>query len=43
MLMFDRISQISETGGEYGKGVVQAELDVKPDLCSSAAISRTIP
>ena len=32
MLMFDRISEISETGGEYGKGVVRAELDVKPDL-----------
>jgi 3-hydroxyacyl-[acyl-carrier protein] dehydratase/trans-2-decenoyl-[acyl-carrier protein] isomerase len=32
MLMFDRISQISETGGEYGKGFVRAELDVKPDL-----------
>jgi 3-hydroxyacyl-[acyl-carrier protein] dehydratase/trans-2-decenoyl-[acyl-carrier protein] isomerase len=32
MLMFDRISEISETGGEYGKGVVRAELDVNPDL-----------
>src|SRR5439155_13492361 len=32
MLMFDRISEISETGGEFGKGLVQAELDVKPDL-----------
>src|SRR5260370_29537501 len=32
MLMFDRISEISETGGEYGKGLVPAELDVKPDL-----------
>src|SRR5712675_40103 len=32
MLMFDRISEISETGGEYGKGFVRAELDVKPDL-----------
>src|SRR5713101_4190009 len=32
MLMFDRISEISETGGEYGKGVVRAELDMKPDL-----------
>jgi 3-hydroxyacyl-[acyl-carrier protein] dehydratase / trans-2-decenoyl-[acyl-carrier protein] isomerase len=32
MLMFDRISEISETGGEHGKGVVRAELDVKPDL-----------
>jgi len=32
MLMFDRISEISETGGEFGKGLVRAELDVKPDL-----------
>jgi 3-hydroxyacyl-[acyl-carrier protein] dehydratase / trans-2-decenoyl-[acyl-carrier protein] isomerase len=32
MLMFDRISEISATGGEYGKGLVRAELDVKPDL-----------
>ena len=32
MLMFDRISEISETGGEHGKGVIRAELDVKPDL-----------
>src|SRR5882757_4316629 len=32
MLMFDRISEISETGGEFGKGIVRAELDVKPDL-----------
>ena len=32
MLMFDRISEISETGGEHGKGHVRAELDVKPDL-----------
>jgi 3-hydroxyacyl-[acyl-carrier protein] dehydratase/trans-2-decenoyl-[acyl-carrier protein] isomerase len=32
MLMFDRITQISEQGGEHGKGQVIAELDVKPDL-----------
>jgi 3-hydroxyacyl-[acyl-carrier protein] dehydratase/trans-2-decenoyl-[acyl-carrier protein] isomerase len=32
MLMFDRISEIAEEGGEYGKGLVRAELDVKPDL-----------
>jgi 3-hydroxyacyl-[acyl-carrier protein] dehydratase/trans-2-decenoyl-[acyl-carrier protein] isomerase len=32
MLMFDRISEISDSGGEYGKGLVRAELDVKPDL-----------
>jgi len=32
MLMFDRITEISETGGEYGKGLVRAELNVNPDL-----------
>jgi 3-hydroxyacyl-[acyl-carrier protein] dehydratase / trans-2-decenoyl-[acyl-carrier protein] isomerase len=32
MLMFDRITEISETGGPHGKGLVRAELDVKPDL-----------
>jgi 3-hydroxyacyl-[acyl-carrier protein] dehydratase/trans-2-decenoyl-[acyl-carrier protein] isomerase len=32
MLMFDRISEIAEKGGEYGKGLVRAVLDVKPDL-----------
>ncbi|HRF09136.1 MAG TPA: 3-hydroxyacyl-[acyl-carrier-protein] dehydratase FabA [Xanthobacteraceae bacterium] len=32
MLMFDRITEISETGGENGKGYIRAEMDVKPDL-----------
>jgi 3-hydroxyacyl-[acyl-carrier protein] dehydratase/trans-2-decenoyl-[acyl-carrier protein] isomerase len=32
MLMFDRITSISEEGGEYGKGHIRAELDVNPDL-----------
>jgi 3-hydroxyacyl-[acyl-carrier protein] dehydratase/trans-2-decenoyl-[acyl-carrier protein] isomerase len=32
MLMFDRISEIAEGGGGHGKGMVRAELDVKPDL-----------
>src|SRR5262249_11731562 len=32
MLMFDRITEIAETGGEYGKGLVRAELNVNPDL-----------
>lgn len=32
MLMFDRISEMSDQGGEHGKGLVRAELDVKPDL-----------
>ena len=32
MLMFDRITEINDTGGEYGKGLIREELDVKPDL-----------
>ena len=32
MLMMDRITLISDTGGEYGKGEITAELDVRPDL-----------
>ena len=32
MLMFDRIVQIDNTGGEHGKGQVIAELDINPDL-----------
>lgn len=32
MLMFDRITEISVEGGEFGKGVIRAELDVRPDL-----------
>ncbi len=31
MLMFDRITHISESGGNYGKGEIIAELDVKKD------------
>ena len=30
--LFDRITSISETGGEHGKGRIVAELDVRPDL-----------
>jgi 3-hydroxyacyl-[acyl-carrier protein] dehydratase/trans-2-decenoyl-[acyl-carrier protein] isomerase len=32
MLMFDRITEIAETGGRNGKGVIRAELDINPDL-----------
>ncbi len=32
MLMFDRIIDINETGGEFSKGEVIAELDIKSDL-----------
>ena len=32
MLMIDRIIHISHEGGEYNKGMVVAELDIRPDL-----------
>ncbi len=32
MLMFDRISEISETGGPNGKGLIRAEFAINPDL-----------
>lgn len=32
MLMFDRITHISDEGGAHGLGEIKAELDVKPDL-----------
>ena len=32
MLMFDRITNVSLEGGEHGKGVIEAEFDIKPDL-----------
>lgn len=32
MLMTDRVTQISNTGGKYGKGEIVAELDIRPDL-----------
>ena len=32
MLMFDRITHISDEKGMFGKGEVRAELDIKPDL-----------
>ena len=32
MLMFDRITEISETGGEFDKGYARAELDIHRDL-----------
>ena len=32
MLMFDRIGEIAETGGAYGKGLIRADLAVRPDL-----------
>ena len=32
MLMFDRITEIREDGGAHGKGMIRAELDIRPDL-----------
>ena len=32
MLMFDRITEINQNGGEYKKGKIKAELDIKDDL-----------
>jgi 3-hydroxyacyl-[acyl-carrier protein] dehydratase/trans-2-decenoyl-[acyl-carrier protein] isomerase len=32
MLMFDRIVEINDDGGEHGKGMVLAELDITPEL-----------
>jgi len=32
MLMIDRITNINENGGEFSKGEIIAELDIKPDL-----------
>ncbi len=32
MLMFERITEISETGGEHGKGRIAAQMEVRPDL-----------
>ena len=31
MLMIDRISNISETGGKYGVGFIEAEMDINPE------------
>ena len=32
MLMFDRITTINDDGGAFGKGQIEAELDINPDL-----------
>ena len=32
MLMFDRITHISNSGGNYDRGLIKAELDIKPEL-----------
>jgi 3-hydroxyacyl-[acyl-carrier protein] dehydratase/trans-2-decenoyl-[acyl-carrier protein] isomerase len=32
MLMIDRITEINSVGGSSGKGMIAAEMDVRPDL-----------
>ena len=32
MLMLDRVVDVQEAGGKYGKGLLKAELDIKPEL-----------
>ena len=32
MLMFDRITSITSDGGAHGKGYIEAEFDINPDL-----------
>ena len=32
MLMVDRIADINDSGGSYGKGLIVAELDIRPEL-----------
>lgn len=32
MLMFDRITNVAEEGGAHGKGMIEAEFDINPDL-----------
>ena len=32
MLMCDRITNITDTGGPHDKGLIRAELDINPDL-----------
>ncbi len=31
MLMFDRIDEIAEAGGQHGKGLIRAAFDIKPE------------
>jgi len=32
MLMVDRVTHVSDSGGKYGRGELDAELDIRPDL-----------
>lgn len=42
MLMFDRITKISDAGGAFDKGYMEAELDIHPDFGFSTVISKPI-
>lgn len=43
MLMLDRVTLISDEGGTYGKGEINAELDINPDLWFFACHFETDP
>ena len=43
MLMFDRITHISDSGGAHDKGEIRAELDIKQDLWFFDCHFRTDP
>ena len=42
MLMFDRITEIRKDTGEFKKGLIKAELDIKDNLGFLIVISRMI-
>ncbi|MBC8210933.1 MAG: 3-hydroxyacyl-[acyl-carrier-protein] dehydratase FabA [Gammaproteobacteria bacterium] len=43
MLMFSRITHITEDGGDHGKGYIEAELDITPELWFFACHFETDP
>ena len=43
MLMFDRITHISDSGGAHNRGEIRAELDIKPELWFFDCHFRTDP
>ncbi|ODU44822.1 bifunctional 3-hydroxydecanoyl-ACP dehydratase/trans-2-decenoyl-ACP isomerase [uncultured Aquimonas sp.] len=43
MLMFDRITRITDEGGAHGQGEIEAELDIRPDLWFFACHFRDDP
>ncbi|MEC7732301.1 MAG: 3-hydroxyacyl-[acyl-carrier-protein] dehydratase FabA [Pseudomonadota bacterium] len=43
MLLFDRITHISDSGGAHDKGEIRAELDIKPELWFFDCHFRTDP